>query len=185
MKPPKFYYERPERVQRGGRSRRGVKTAFGNLNRSRQLFVGNVSFTAPGTTQHPRCGPIHSPASACQSLGWNSSAVSPLGLGLLAMSIKLAVICAMHLGLPSLAASAPRRVSLHLYLARSMAPPCRKIDVMTSHGPVTFDYVISTPRETSAKAINPALPTVLLLHTVFYGKEMFHCASESPPGCII
>jgi len=45
---------------------------------------------------------------------------------------------------------------------------------MTSYGPSIFDYVISTPKETSAKTIDAALPTVLLLHTVYFGKDMFH-----------
>jgi len=57
----------------------------------------------------------------------------------------------------------------------------QKVEVITSHGPVTFDYVISTPKETSAKTIDPQLPTLLLLHSEFYGKEVFHCTSSFEP----
>jgi len=60
---------------------------------------------------------------------------------------------------------------------------CQKVEVVTSHGLVTFDYVISTPRETGAKTIDPALPVVLLLHSAYYGKELLHCTSPSAGSC--
>jgi len=56
---------------------------------------------------------------------------------------------------------------------------CQRVDVVTSHGLVTFDYVISTPKETSAETIDPALPVVLLLHSAYYGKEILHCTTTS------
>ncbi|KAJ6488737.1 Alpha/Beta hydrolase protein [Mycena sanguinolenta] len=44
----------------------------------------------------------------------------------------------------------------------------------TSTGPVEFNYVVSTPAQTSAPCIDPALPTVLFLHPVYLGKIIYH-----------
>ncbi|KAJ6460534.1 Alpha/Beta hydrolase protein [Mycena sanguinolenta] len=44
----------------------------------------------------------------------------------------------------------------------------------TGTGPVEFNYVISTPTQTSAPCIDPALPTVLFLHPVYLGKIIYH-----------
>jgi len=71
--------------------------------------------------------------------------------------------------------------SFHLLRHHQAMSLCKKVEVMASHGRVSFDYVISTPKETSAKTIDSALPTVLLLHTVFFGKEVFHRTLPSEP----
>ncbi|KAJ6518289.1 Alpha/Beta hydrolase protein [Mycena vitilis] len=48
------------------------------------------------------------------------------------------------------------------------------ISVNTPTGTVVFNYVVSTPACTSAPSIDPALPTVLLLHPVYIGKMIYH-----------
>ncbi|KAF8172410.1 Alpha/Beta hydrolase protein [Mycena galopus ATCC 62051] len=44
----------------------------------------------------------------------------------------------------------------------------------TPTGTVEFNFVISTPTQTSAPCIDPALPTVLFLHPVYLGKIIYH-----------
>ncbi|KAJ7183975.1 Alpha/Beta hydrolase protein [Mycena filopes] len=48
------------------------------------------------------------------------------------------------------------------------------IALETPTGRVVFNYVISTPTETSATSVDPALPTILFLHPVYLGKIVFH-----------
>ncbi|KAF7375850.1 AB hydrolase-1 domain-containing protein [Mycena sanguinolenta] len=50
----------------------------------------------------------------------------------------------------------------------------------TPTGPVEFNYVISTPTQTSAPCIDPALPTVLFLHPVYLGKIIYHLQFADP-----
>ncbi|KAJ7923322.1 Alpha/Beta hydrolase protein [Mycena leptocephala] len=44
----------------------------------------------------------------------------------------------------------------------------------TPTGTVVFNYIISTPTQTSAPCVDPALPTVLFLHPVYLGKIIYH-----------
>ncbi|KAK7013725.1 AB hydrolase-1 domain-containing protein [Favolaschia claudopus] len=48
------------------------------------------------------------------------------------------------------------------------------ITLETPTGVVDFNYVISTPTETSAACIDPTLPTILFLHPVYLGKIIYH-----------
>ncbi|KAJ7773850.1 Alpha/Beta hydrolase protein [Mycena metata] len=48
------------------------------------------------------------------------------------------------------------------------------ITLDTPTGTVVFNYTISTPTQTSASHIDPALPTILFLHPVYLGKVIFH-----------
>ncbi|KAJ7663440.1 alpha/beta-hydrolase [Mycena rosella] len=46
--------------------------------------------------------------------------------------------------------------------------------ITSAGGPLSVCYTISTPTATSAKAIDPVLPTVLLLHPVYLGQIALH-----------
>ncbi|KAJ7638158.1 Alpha/Beta hydrolase protein [Mycena rosella] len=48
------------------------------------------------------------------------------------------------------------------------------VTLETPTGTMVFDYVISTPTNTSALRIDPTLPTVLFLHPVYVGKIIYH-----------
>jgi pimeloyl-ACP methyl ester carboxylesterase len=50
----------------------------------------------------------------------------------------------------------------------------------TPTGTVVFNYIISTPTQTSAPCVDPALPTVLFLHPVYLGKIIYHCTVPRP-----
>ncbi|KAJ7677695.1 Alpha/Beta hydrolase protein [Mycena polygramma] len=44
----------------------------------------------------------------------------------------------------------------------------------TPTGSVVFNYVISTPTQTSALSVDASLPTVLFLHPIYLGKIIYH-----------
>ncbi|KAJ6517438.1 Alpha/Beta hydrolase protein [Mycena vitilis] len=48
------------------------------------------------------------------------------------------------------------------------------LPLSTPTGDLLINYVISTPTQASAPAIDPALPTVLFLHPVYLGKVTYH-----------
>ncbi|KAF9270663.1 alpha/beta-hydrolase [Marasmius fiardii PR-910] len=48
------------------------------------------------------------------------------------------------------------------------------VPVKTRTGTVYFSYTISTPNETSAKTIVPALPTVLFIHPAYFSSLVYH-----------
>ncbi|KAJ7623029.1 hypothetical protein DFH06DRAFT_1008921 [Mycena polygramma] len=48
------------------------------------------------------------------------------------------------------------------------------LPLSTPTGDLVFNYVISTPTQASAPAVDPALPTVLFLHPVYLGKITYH-----------
>ncbi|KAJ7478252.1 Alpha/Beta hydrolase protein [Mycena latifolia] len=48
------------------------------------------------------------------------------------------------------------------------------ISINSAGGPFSVAYTIATPTNPSAKAIDPALPTVVLLHTVYLGQISLH-----------
>ncbi|KAK0489692.1 alpha/beta-hydrolase, partial [Armillaria luteobubalina] len=52
--------------------------------------------------------------------------------------------------------------------------------VESSTGKTSFNYTISTPSALSAMSIDNSLPTLLFLHAVFYGQEMFQRQFEDP-----
>ncbi|KAK0489698.1 alpha/beta-hydrolase [Armillaria luteobubalina] len=52
--------------------------------------------------------------------------------------------------------------------------------VESSTGKTSFNYTISTPSASSATSIDDSLPTLLFLHAVFYGQEMFQRQFEDP-----
>ncbi|KAK0489683.1 alpha/beta-hydrolase [Armillaria luteobubalina] len=52
--------------------------------------------------------------------------------------------------------------------------------VESSTGKTSFNYTISTPSASSATSINNSLPTLLFLHAVFYGQEIFQRQFEDP-----
>ncbi|KAK0480665.1 alpha/beta-hydrolase [Armillaria novae-zelandiae] len=47
------------------------------------------------------------------------------------------------------------------------------IKVKSSSGSLTYNYAISTPTSPNAKSIDPTLPTVLFLHPVYIGIDIF------------
>lgn len=53
--------------------------------------------------------------------------------------------------------------------------PTIEPSVAPSAGAITFHYTISTPTCASASAIDPALPTLLFLHSVYGDQLMLHC----------
>ncbi|KAK1219933.1 hypothetical protein PQX77_017327 [Marasmius sp. AFHP31] len=54
------------------------------------------------------------------------------------------------------------------------------VSVDTRSGRVTFNYYISTPEETFAKAVNPNLPTVLFIHPGYISSISFHSQFKDP-----
>ncbi|KAJ6505767.1 Alpha/Beta hydrolase protein [Mycena vitilis] len=48
------------------------------------------------------------------------------------------------------------------------------LPLSTPTGDLVFNYVVSTPTQASAPAVDPALPTVLFLHPVYLGKITYH-----------
>ncbi|KAJ7075801.1 Alpha/Beta hydrolase protein [Mycena belliarum] len=48
------------------------------------------------------------------------------------------------------------------------------ISINGAGGPLSISYTISTPASPSAKAVDPALPTVVLLHALHMGQHSFH-----------
>ncbi|KAF8155559.1 Alpha/Beta hydrolase protein [Crassisporium funariophilum] len=54
------------------------------------------------------------------------------------------------------------------------------VKIKTSSGPVSVSYTISTPTSENAQAIDPTLPTVLFLHPVYMGHEIFHFQFRNP-----
>ncbi|KAJ7115410.1 Alpha/Beta hydrolase protein [Mycena epipterygia] len=48
------------------------------------------------------------------------------------------------------------------------------ISIVSTGGPLSVSYTISTPNTPSAKAIDPSLPTVLLLHPLYMGQVALH-----------
>ncbi|KIY61499.1 alpha/beta-hydrolase [Cylindrobasidium torrendii FP15055 ss-10] len=54
------------------------------------------------------------------------------------------------------------------------------ITVQTPTGTVNFFYTISTPTETHAESIDKDIPTVLFLHSVYNGQEIFELQWEEP-----
>jgi len=48
------------------------------------------------------------------------------------------------------------------------------IDVETAYGPFKFNYFISTPTQQLAEAVDPSLPTLLLLHGMYLASVVFH-----------
>ncbi|KAK0494411.1 alpha/beta-hydrolase [Armillaria luteobubalina] len=52
--------------------------------------------------------------------------------------------------------------------------------VESSTGKTSFNYTISTPSASSATSIDNSLPTLLFLHAVFYGQEIFQRQFEDP-----
>ncbi|KAE9392387.1 alpha/beta-hydrolase [Gymnopus androsaceus JB14] len=57
--------------------------------------------------------------------------------------------------------------------------PTIKIDKLAG-GPITFNYTISTPTSSSAKKIDPKLPTVLFLHPVYVPSQAFNFQFSDP-----
>ncbi|KAJ6587276.1 Alpha/Beta hydrolase protein [Mycena sp. CBHHK59/15] len=54
------------------------------------------------------------------------------------------------------------------------------IDLHSAGGPGRFYYNISTPTESSAKSVDKALPTVILLHPVYIASQVFHPQLADP-----
>ncbi|KAK0237578.1 alpha/beta-hydrolase [Armillaria nabsnona] len=52
--------------------------------------------------------------------------------------------------------------------------------VKSSTGKTTFNYTISTPSASSATSINNSLPTLLFIHAVYYGQQIFQRQFEDP-----
>ncbi|KAL1749064.1 Alpha/Beta hydrolase protein [Schizophyllum fasciatum] len=48
-----------------------------------------------------------------------------------------------------------------------------QVDLKTASGPVSMQYFLATPANSDARRIDPARPTVLLIHSVFIGAEIF------------
>ena len=57
------------------------------------------------------------------------------------------------------------------------------IKVKSCSGSLTYNYAISTPTSPNAKSIDPTLPTVLFLHPVYIGIDIFQSvyATDSSP----
>ncbi|KAJ6528259.1 Alpha/Beta hydrolase protein [Mycena vulgaris] len=54
------------------------------------------------------------------------------------------------------------------------------ISITSTGGPLSVAYTISTPTNSSAKAIDPALPTVVLLHPLYVGQVSLHHQFADP-----
>ncbi|KAF8155558.1 Alpha/Beta hydrolase protein [Crassisporium funariophilum] len=54
------------------------------------------------------------------------------------------------------------------------------IKIETASGPVLVSYTISTPTSENAQAIDATLPTVLFLHPIYLGHELFHFQFRNP-----
>lgn len=65
--------------------------------------------------------------------------------------------------------------------------PCANIE--TPSGPIEFNYNISTPSDANATSIDESLPTILLLHSCYFGSVSFHNQLNDPNvrkyNCII
>jgi pimeloyl-ACP methyl ester carboxylesterase len=59
------------------------------------------------------------------------------------------------------------------------------LNISTSTGAVNLSYTISTPSDPSAKYIDEHLPTVIFLHPVFIGQEIFHSAHLTPSVLLV
>ena len=53
-----------------------------------------------------------------------------------------------------------------------------EVDLKTAAGPVKMQYFVATPTDSDARDIDRSKPTILFIHSVFIGAEIFVGASS-------
>lgn len=67
-----------------------------------------------------------------------------------------------------------------LLVSTTLTMPTIEPPTAPSAGAISFHYTISTPTCASASTIDPALPTLLFLHSVYGDQVMLHCEYYPP-----